>query len=105
MDIKLENLIEKIKTEGVEEAKKSSKEILENAKHEASSILKKAHKDADNIIEEAQKSAGKIKTNAESALRQAERDTVLVTKEKITKLFDRVFKKEVTKTLSPEFLR
>ena len=32
MDIKLENLIEKIKTEGVEEAKKSSKEILENDK-------------------------------------------------------------------------
>ena len=42
MDIKLENLIEKIKKEGVEDAQRKADEILKKAEKEAASIVEDA---------------------------------------------------------------
>ncbi|MBU0712962.1 DivIVA domain-containing protein [bacterium] len=105
MESKLEHLIEKIKTDGIAEAQKSAAEIAKVAKKEADGIIKKAKADAEQIITDAGKEADKLKANAESALKQASRDTVLVTKEKLLKLFDAAFKKELGSTLSPEFVK
>jgi len=105
MESKLEHLIEKIKSDGIAEAKKSAAEIIENARKEAEGIIKKARADAEQIIANAGREADKLKTNAESALRQASRDTVLVTKEKLLKLFDAAFKRELGAALSPEFVK
>lgn len=105
MESKLEHLIEKIKSDGIEEAKKSAAEIIENARKEAEGIIKKARADAQQIIADAGREADKLKTNAESALKQASRDTVLVTKEKLLKLFDAAFKRELGAALSPEFVK
>lgn len=105
MDAKLENLIEKIRSEGIEEAKKSANEIIENAKKEASSISKEARKEASKTIEDAKKKADKLISNAEAALKQAQRDSVLVVKEQLTKLFDKVLQNEISKVLSPDFLK
>ncbi len=105
MESKLEHLIEKIKTDGIEEAKKSTDEIIKTARREAGSIIKKAQEDAEKIVAEAGKQAEKLQSNAESALKQAARDTVLVTKEKLIKLFDMVFQKELGTALSPDFIK
>jgi V/A-type H+-transporting ATPase subunit E len=105
MESKLEHLIEKIKSDGIAEAEKSAAEIIENARKEAEGIIKKARADAEQIIADARKEADKLKTNAESALKQASRDTVLVTKEKLLKLFDAAFKRELGSALSPEFVK
>ncbi|MBU4444028.1 hypothetical protein KJ656_02955, partial [bacterium] len=51
------------------------------------------------------KQAEKLQSNAESALKQAARDTVLVTKEKLIKLFDKVFQRELGTALSPDFMK
>ena len=105
MESKLEHLIEKIKSDGIEEAKRSAAEIIDTAKKEADGIIKKAKADAEEIVANAGKEADKLKTNAESALKQASRDTVLVTKEKLLKLFDTAFKKELGGAMSPEFVK
>jgi len=105
MESKLEHLIEKIKTDGIEEAKKSADEIIKTARKEAESIIKKAREDAQKIVAEAGKQAEKLQSNAESALRQAARDTVLVTKEKLIKLLDKVFQRELGAALSPDFMK
>lgn len=105
MDVKLDSLIEKIKKEGVEDAQKQSEEILKDAKQKAASITEKAHKEAEKIIEDGKKKAEQYKKNAESDLQQAARNTLLLLKEKITNLFDNVFKREVGEKLSPEFLK
>ncbi|MBN2600667.1 MAG: hypothetical protein JXR87_01595 [Candidatus Marinimicrobia bacterium] len=104
MESKLEHLIEKIKSDGIEEAKKAAAEIAKSAQKEADDIVKKAKAEAEKIITEAEKEAEKLQSNAESALKQASRDTVLVTKEKLLKLFDAAFKKELGERMSPEFL-
>jgi V/A-type H+-transporting ATPase subunit E len=105
MDAKLENLIEKIRSEGIEEAKKSAGEIIENARKEALSISKDTQKEADKIIEDAKKKADKLISNAEASIKQAQRDSVLTVKEQLTKLFDRVLQNEISNVLSPDFLK
>ena len=105
MESKLEHLIEKIKSDGIEEANKSAAEIIATAKKEADDIIKKAKTDAQGIIDNANREAAKLKANAESALRQASRDTVLLTKEKLLKLFEAAFRKELGDTMSPDFVK
>jgi len=98
-------LIERIKQDGIAEAKKSADEIVTAAKKEAEGILKKARDDGKKIVEQADKEADKLQSNAEAALKQAARDTILVTKEKLIKLCDAVLKQEVGKSLEPEFMQ
>jgi len=105
MESKLEHLIERIKKDGIAEAKKSAEEIIKAAKKEAEEILRKAREDGKKIVEQAGKEADKLKSNAEAALRQAARDTILVTKEKLIKLCDAVLRQEVSERLEPEFMR
>jgi len=105
MDVKLDSLIEKIKQEGIEEAQRAADEIRQKAEAEAQEIINKANEKARQIINEGQQNAEKLRANAEAAIRQAARDTILVTKENLLKLFDRVFKKEIAKTLTPELVK
>jgi len=105
MEAQLENLIEKLKTEGVQAARKQSDDITKVAKSDAQKIIDKAQNEANQIIDQAQQKAVKFKTSAEAAVKQASRDTALIMKEKIFGLFDRVLKAQVQRSLSPDFLR
>ena len=105
MELNLENLIEKIRKEGVEEAQTTSDQIVNKAKGEAASIIDDSKKEADKIIKTAQQQALQFQKNAELAVKQAARDTQLLLKERLTDLFDRVFKKGVANTLTPDFLK
>ncbi len=104
MDVKLENLIERLKQEGVEGAQKLSDEMLEKAKQESETIVQDAEKKAQRFIEDAEKQAARFQENTELAIKQAVRDAELQFKENIVALFDRVFKQDVAETLDPEFL-
>lgn len=92
MDVKLDDLINQIKSEGVEEAQKEADKIVEDARKKADSIVNEAEEKAEKIKKDAEKQAEKIQSNGESALKQAQRDTILTTKEKLTEMFDNVFK-------------
>jgi len=104
MEIKLENLIAKLKQEGVEAAQKEAAEILQKANAEANAIVAKAKEDAQQIIAAAQQESQKLQRNAEAAIRQAARDTILVTKENLSKLFARAFTAAIARQLQPAFL-
>jgi V/A-type H+/Na+-transporting ATPase subunit E len=105
MDEKLGSLIEKIKREGIEEAERLAAEIAAKANQEAASILEQARREATVIVEDSRSEAGKLQENAERAVQQSARDVKLLLKEQISALFDRVFKKEVGTTLTPDFLQ
>lgn len=104
MEIKLENLIAKLKQEGIEAAQKEAAAIIQRANEEANTILNKAQAEAQQIISAAKQEAQKLQNNAEAAIRQAARDTVLVTKENLSRLFDRVFTTAIAHQLRPNFL-
>lgn len=105
MDTKLENLIEKIKKEGVEQAKKEAKEIIDMTKAKAAKILEDANVQADKTVASSRQQAEQFKKNADIALSQAARDLVLNLKEKLVGVFDAAFKREVQTALSPEFIK
>ncbi len=105
MEVKLDSLIEKIKSEGVEGAQKESSEIIEKAKAEAAEIVAKAKKDAEETAAKAEAKAKQFQANAELAIQQAARDGELLFKSKITDLFDRVFKRETKTSLSADFMK
>ncbi|MFC1569594.1 hypothetical protein ACFL4L_05120 [bacterium] len=105
MDVKIENIIEKLKKEGVEEAKKASDDILVEANKKADEIVANAKKEAERMIEDAKKQASSFEENSKVAIRQAARDGELLLKERIQLIFDQVFKAEVGQTMQPEFIQ
>ena len=104
MEAKLDSLIEKIKKDGILEAQKEAASIVSEAKSNASKIVENARSEARRIVEEAQKEAERIKLNDEAAIKQAARDTVLATKEKIIELFNKVLLREVSDSLDSELV-
>ncbi|MDZ7822289.1 MAG: HrpE/YscL family type III secretion apparatus protein [Candidatus Marinimicrobia bacterium] len=103
MSVKLDSLIEKIKADGVEAAKKQADEILADAKKEAEKIVKDAQKKSGEYQKNAEAEAKAYQKNAEKAIQQAARDTVLKLKEKITAIFERVLLEDVDKAMDKDF--
>ncbi len=105
MDANLESLIEKIKSEGIEEAEKAAEEKLQEAEEKAGEIVETAEKEAEAIVKKAEQKANQLKQSGEEALKQARRDTILVTRERITEILDKIFEKRLEESLTPEFIR
>lgn len=105
MDVKLESLIEKIRKDGVEEARKIATEIIDKAQQKATSIINQANAESEAIVKQAEAQAQKLKSNTEGSLRQAARDLVLALREQINKLFDKILKRKISEELSPEYLK
>ena len=101
----MENLIEKIEREAVEEARQKADEILHGTREEAASIVEGARAEAEEIIAAARRQTAKFQENAGLSLQQAARDIELLLKERITALFDRAFKREISTALAPDFLK
>jgi V/A-type H+-transporting ATPase subunit E len=105
MEMELNTLIEKIKKDGVDEAEKKAHEIIHSAEKKAQEILHDAEKQKKNIIIEAENEAHKLKKLTEDSIKQSVRDTVLTLRQKIINLSDTLLKRQITETLSPEFLK
>ena len=100
----LNDLIRKIKSEGIEEAEKKSEEIVKEARLAASEILNKAGLDAASITEKAEESIRKKESISKMALEQAARDIILSIRTSLTEIFNSLIKKEYQNVLSGETL-
>lgn len=105
MEVKLDHIIEKIKADGVQQANQKAEEIIKNAKKEAEKILADSREQAKKIVSDGEREAADFEEKSKRSLQLAARDTQLLVKEKLTDLFDRVFKKQVADSLDPEFLK
>ncbi len=104
MDVKLEELIEKIKKEGVEEARQQANQIIKEARAKERDILQKAKKEAERVREQGKKEVKNFQKSSEESLKQAARNLTLSLKEKLTDIFKGILKQELRKSLSSEFL-
>lgn len=105
MNVKLDSLIEKIKADGVDAAKKQAEEIIATANKDADEIIKKAKDKAAQHEKNAESEAKSYQKNAEIAIKQAARDTVLVLKEKITAILEQALLTDIDKTMNQDFLK
>ena len=105
MEMDLQSIISKLKTEGVGEAEKEAADIVEEAKKKAADIVEEAKQREEEIIKKAEQEADRLKKNGEEAIRQASRDVLLSLREQIIALLDKVTKYEVAAQMSPALLK
>lgn len=86
MDSKLQELTEKIYSEGVERGKQQAAEIVRKAEEEARSIVEKAKADAEAIMADARKRATELDHNTRSELKLFTQQAVNGLKTDITNL-------------------
>ena len=99
MDIQLQELIEKIKTDGVQSAEQQAETIVADARKQADDIVAEAKKKADDILREAKRDADQTTRSGEEALVQAGRDLILSLEKKIIRIFDEVVRSETAAAL------
>ncbi len=100
----VQELIDKIKNEGLREAEREAAAITARAREEADRITGEARKEAERITGEAREEAERIQAAVRQALQQAARDTLLTLRDRIVELLSRIVRQEVRKTLTPEVL-
>ncbi|MBS4013705.1 MAG: V-type ATP synthase subunit E [Bacteroidetes bacterium] len=88
MQTKLQELTEKIYSEGVEKANEEAKKIEAEAKKQADEMIEKAKKEAEKIIKDAEKDADDLKKNSLNELQLASRQVISDVKQKIVALIE-----------------
>ena len=104
MDVQLQELIEKIKSEGIKTAEEESERVVKQAQHKANEILAAAHDEASAIVTKAQEEAKRFEQTAKDAIQQAGRNTVLGLRTRIIELFDALIAEEAKEAYTPKAL-
>lgn len=102
----VEELIQKLRDDGVSAGKEQAQKIIEDAEYEAEKIVADAKKNAQKVLEDAQAEAARTKKSGEDALNIAMRDIVLKLKAKLSETVgDRVRKLICTDLAQEDFLK
>jgi V/A-type H+-transporting ATPase subunit E len=104
MPQQVQELIEKIKTEGVRAADEKAKEIEAKAQTDAQKVITDANGRAKQIIADANTQAKRLQESAQIALKQAARDTLLALRREIEGVLKKVISAQVSDALSPDHL-
>ena len=79
----VQELIDRLKSEGVQEGEQQAEALLTETKKQAASIIEDARREAEQIVHEAQSEAERLEANGKRALALASRDTSLRLKEQL----------------------
>jgi V/A-type H+-transporting ATPase subunit E len=105
MDIQLQELIEKIKKDGIETASKEAAAVKANAEAEAKRIVEAARKEAEGLISSGKEDAERSEKAGIAAVEQASRNLVLSFKEEIQSLLDRIVSRETTAAFNADTIK
>jgi V/A-type H+-transporting ATPase subunit E len=105
MEVQLQELIDKIKKDGLEEASKSASEVKAKAEAEAKKIVEDATKEAESLRAAAKADAERTEKAGLAAVAQASRNVILAFKGEVQALLDKIIADETAKALSPELLK
>ena len=105
MDIQVQELINKIKKDGIESASQEAAQLKQEAEAEARQIVEAARKEAAEIVANGKLDAERSEKAGIAALEQASRNLILVFKAEIQTLLDKVVARELEETYSSEVLK
>jgi len=113
MEIQVQELIDKIKKDGIKTASEEASKIKAEAEAEAKRIVESAKKEAESIINHGKQDAERSEKAGTAALEQASRNLVLAFKDEIQALLDKIisehvassYNDDVLKTALPELLK
>ncbi len=105
MDVQLQELIDKIKRDGIESASEEANKMKSQADAEAKRIVDAGQKEAAAIIERGKAEAAKFEKAGTAALEQASRNLVLAFKDEIQALLDKITAQSVTAAMNDDALK
>ena len=105
MDIQLQELIEKIKKDGVSSAETAAHKIIADAEKKASSIVSDAEVKADSIIKTAKAETERMEKASEDAIAQAGRNLIISFRDGINKELSAIVNSETEKAMDKDLLK
>jgi V/A-type H+-transporting ATPase subunit E len=99
MEIQLQELIDKIKKDGIESASEEAARLKREAEVEARRIVEAARKEAEGIVARGKQDAERSEKAGAAALEQASRNLVLAFKGEIQTLLDKIVAAETAAAL------
>ncbi len=105
MDVQLQELIDKIKKDGIEAAGMDAERVRTEAQGEARRIVEAARKEAEALIAKARLDADRFEKSASAALEQASRNLVLSFKDEIGSLLTLIINRETVAAYSDDSLK
>ncbi len=100
MEIQIQDLVQSIKRDGIEEAKKEAEAIISAAKVQAAEIIAASKVEAEKNIENANREI----ESSKALIKQAERDAVLSVKKELGQMLEKLMAEKVSKDLSDKSL-
>ncbi|MGP1439180.1 MAG: V-type ATP synthase subunit E [Treponema sp.] len=104
MEVQLQELIEKIKTEGVGVAEEKATSIIKEAESKAEAIIKEAESKAEAIVRKAKEEEERFEKASTSSIRQAARNTIISFRESLVAQLDALIKIETLNRYDGEVL-
>ncbi len=95
MEIQLQELIDKIKTDGAAAAEKDASQKIADAQAQADKIIADAKAEAEQIKAQAKEENARLEKSSEDAIRQAARNILIQFRESITKELDAILNAEI----------
>jgi len=105
MESTVKELIDRIKSDGIQSAQESANQIVAEAEKKAQNILKDAEKEGAEIKEKAKKDIQRFEESSKSALIQSSRDVLLGVKTEVIALVERLIHQSIADSLTPETLQ
>ena len=105
MEIQLQELIEKIKRDGIEAASTEASQLKTQAETEAKRIVEGARKEAEAIVAKAKADAERFEKAGIASVGQASRNLVLAFKTEIQAILDRLVAQELTASYGDDTLK
>lgn len=105
MEIQLQELIDKIKKDGIESASQEAARVKRDAEAEAARIISAAQKEAADIVSRGKADAERSEKAGVAALQQASRNLVLAFKGEIQALLDKLVSQKVSAAYSEDTLK
>jgi len=105
MDVQLQELIDKIKKDGVASAESSAQKIISEAEKKAASIISDAEEKADGIVKNAKAETERMEKASEEAVIQAGRNLIISFRDSVTKELSGIVQAETTKAYDKDMLK
>ena len=105
MDVQLQDLIDKIKKDGVASAETSAQKIIADAEKKAAAIISEAQEKADGIIKNAKAETERMEKASEDAITQAGRNLIIAFRDGITKELSALVTEKTEKALEKDTLK
>jgi len=105
MEIQVQELIDKIKKDGISAASDEAARIKSEASAEAQRILDAARREAEDIVRSGKQDAERSEKAGIAALEQASRNLVLVFKDEIQALLNRIINEQVSAQYNEDVLK